>query len=122
MLFKSDEFLTANQIAGFFSRLASKKILVDDEQQGDIEVAAHEAGLEELVSDAVRVSLHLNTQLFTIPTICVNWPPRKKLSDFSIAVLKDICSSFDFSDVTVRRKKPYIEKLQSLCEECTCQR
>ena len=77
MLFKSDEFLTGNQIAGFFSRLASKETLVDDEQQGDIEVAAHEAGLKELVSDAVRVSLHLNTQLFTLPTICVNWPPRK---------------------------------------------
>ena len=122
-LFKSDEFLTANQIAGFFSRLASKKALVDDEQQGDIEVAAHEAGLEELVSDAVRELAPKHPIVYDAYNLC-ELASQKKLSDFSIVVLKDICSSFDIdlSDVTVRRKKPYIEKLQSLCEECTCQR
>ena len=31
-LFTNDEFLTASQIAGFFSRLALRKTLVDDEQ------------------------------------------------------------------------------------------
>lgn len=48
---------------------------------------------------------------------------QKKLSDFSIEVLKDICTSFgiDLSDVTVRRKKPYIDKLHSLCQECSSQ-
>ena len=122
MLFKSDEFVTANQIAGFFSRLASKKTLVDDEQQGDIEVAAHEAGLEELVSDAVRELAPKHPIVYDAYNLC-ELASQKKLSDF-IAVLKDICSSFDIdlSDLTVRRKKPYIEKLQSLCEECTCQR
>ena len=123
MLFKSDEFLTANQIAGFFSRLASKKTLVDDEQQGDIEVAAHEAGLEEPASDSVRELAPKHPIVYDAYNLC-ELASQKKLSDFSIAVLKDICSSFDidFSDVIVRRKKPYIEKLQSLCEECTCQR
>ena len=54
VLFKSNEFLTANQIVGFFSRLALQKTLVDDEQQGDIEVVTLEAGLDEIVSEAVR--------------------------------------------------------------------
>ena len=55
VLFKSNEFLTANQKVGFFfSRLALKKTLVDDEQQGDIEVVTLEAGLDEIVSEAVR--------------------------------------------------------------------
>ena len=123
MLFKNDKFLTANQIAGFFSRLASKKTLVDDEQQGDIKVVAHEAGLEELVSDAVRELAPKHPTVYDAYNLC-ELASQTKLSDFSIAVLKDICSSFDIdlSDVTVRRKKPYIEKLQSLCEECTCQR
>ena len=53
-LFTSDEFLTTNQIAGFFSRLASRKTLVDDKQHADIEVAAHEAGLEQHVNEAVH--------------------------------------------------------------------
>lgn len=42
-LFSRDDFLTAKQVAGFFSRLASKKVLADDEDQADIEIAAHEA-------------------------------------------------------------------------------
>ena len=43
---------------------------------------------------------------------------QNMLSDFSIAVLKDICTSLDLSDATVRRKKPYIDKVHSLCQEC----
>ena len=55
VLFESNEFLTTNQIVGFFfSRLASKKTLVDDEQRGDIEVITLEAGLDEIVGEAVR--------------------------------------------------------------------
>ena len=48
-LFSSDEFLTTTQIAGFFSHLASKKTLENDDQEG-VEVAAHEACLERIQS------------------------------------------------------------------------
>ena len=43
--FTSDDFLTANQIAAFFSRLAAKKTLQDDEElsDDDLEAAASEA-------------------------------------------------------------------------------
>ena len=50
-LFSSDEFLTATQIAGFFSRLASKKTLENDDQES-VEVAAHEACLASIVNEA----------------------------------------------------------------------
>ena len=122
-LFTSDEFLTASQIAGFFSRLASRKTLVDDEQQADIEVAAHEAGLEQLVNEAVHELAPKHPIVYDSYNLC-ELASQKKLSALSIAVLKDICTSFgiDVSDVTVRRKKPYIDKLQSLCQECACQR
>ena len=86
MLFKSDEFLTANQIAGFFSRLASKKTLVDDEQQGDIEVAAHEAGLEEPVSDAVRELAPKHPVVYDAYNLC------------ELASQRFGCSSFDIDE------------------------
>ena len=122
-LFSSDDFLTANQIAGFFSRLASKKTLADDEQQADIEVAALESSLEELVNGAVRELAPKHPIVYDAYNLC-ELASQKKLSNFSIAVLKDICSSFsiDLLDVTGRRKKPYIDKLESLCQECICQR
>lgn len=122
-LFTSDDFLTANQIAGFFSRLASKKTLADDEQQADIEVATHEAGLEELVNEAVRELAPKHPIVYDAYNLC-ELASKKKLGEFSITVLKDICTYFgiDHSDVIVRRRQPYVDKLQSLCQECACQR
>ena len=121
-LFTSDDFLTANQVAGFFSRLASKKTLADDDQQADIEIAAHEADLEELVNGAICELAPTHPTGYDAYNLC-EMASQKKLSVFSISVLKDICSSFgiDLSDVTARRKKPYIDKLLSLCQECACQ-
>ena len=121
-LLTSDDILTATQIAGFFSRLALKKALADDEPHADIEVAAYEVGVEELVREA-ECELALKHPIVSDTYNLCELASQKKLSDFSIAVLKDICTSFgiDLSDVTVRRKKPYIEKLHSLCQECSCQ-
>ena len=99
-----------------------KKTLLDDEQQGDIEVVTLEAGLDEIVSEAVCELTPKHPIVYDAYNSC-ELAFQKKMSDFSIAVLKDIWNSFDvdLSDVTVGRNKPYIEKLQSLCEECACQ-
>ena len=86
VLFKSNEFLTANQIAGFFFlRLASKKTLVDDEQQGDIKVVTLEAGLDV----AVRERTPKQPIVYDAYNLC-ELASQKKISDFSIAVLKEI--------------------------------
>ncbi|XP_022809582.1 uncharacterized protein LOC111346569 [Stylophora pistillata] len=76
VLFKSNEFLTANRIAGFYSRLASKKTLVDGEQQGDIEVATLESGLDKIVSEAVR-GLTPKHPIVYDAYICVSWRLRR---------------------------------------------
>lgn len=52
-MFKSEDYRTTNQIAGFFSRLASKS-LPEDEQQADIEVAVYEASRDELVKEVIH--------------------------------------------------------------------
>ncbi|KAJ7351059.1 phosphatidylinositol-3,4,5-trisphosphate binding [Desmophyllum pertusum] len=96
-----------------------KKTLADDKQQADIEVATHEAGLEELVNESVRELAPKHPIVYDAYNLC-----EKKLSEFSITVLKNICTYFgiDHSNVIVRRRQPYVDKLQSLCQECACQR
>ena len=122
-LFTSEDYLTANQIAGFFSRLASKKNLPEEEQQPDIEVAAYEASRNELVKEIAHELAPKHPIVYDNYNLC-ELSLQKKLSDFSITMLKDICIFFEIgiSDVTVRRKKPYINKLQSLCQSSECQK
>ena len=50
-MFSSDEFLTASQVTGFFSRLAAKKSLFNDDLEEEIECATQEATIEELTND-----------------------------------------------------------------------
>ena len=122
-LFTSEDYLTTNQIAGFFSRLASKKSLAEDEQQTDIEVAVYEANRDELVKEVTHELAPKHPIVYDMYNLC-ELSLQKKLSDFSITMLKDICIFFEIgtSDVTVRRKKPYINKLQLLCQSCECQK
>ena len=50
----SDDFLTANQIGGFFSRLASKKTLPDEEAEIEVmETAKYEADIDTMISQVV---------------------------------------------------------------------
>ena len=54
-MFSSEEFLTASQVAGFFSRLAAKKSLFnDDDLEEEIECATQEATIEELTNKVSR--------------------------------------------------------------------
>ena len=54
-MFRSEEFLTASQVARFFSRLAAKKSLFnDDDLVEEIECATQEATIEELTNEVSR--------------------------------------------------------------------
>ena len=53
-MFHRDDFLTANQIGGFFSRLASKKTLPDEEAKIEVmEAARYEADIDTMMSQVV---------------------------------------------------------------------
>ena len=45
-----------------------------------------------------------------------------KLQSLSINTLKDICSSLniDTSDVSIRRKAPYLDKIRIAVSDCSC--
>ena len=86
-LFSSDEFLTATQIAGFFSRLASKKTLENDDQEG-VGVAAHEACLESIVNEAASEIAPKHPIVYDAYNLC-EMVSQKKLNEFSITVLKE---------------------------------
>ncbi|KAK3744162.1 hypothetical protein QZH41_006680 [Actinostola sp. cb2023] len=84
-LFTSDDFLTANQITSFFSRLASKKSLADDQQQDDIEVAAHEAGIEEIVNEVMYELVPKHPIIFDVYNLCELASKRKLNNNGQVA-------------------------------------
>ena len=122
-LFCSDDFLTSNQIASFFSRLAAQKTVdLGDAAIEDVEAAAHEQDIEELVSDAARELRPKYPIVYETYNLC-ELLAQKKMETFSISTLNDMCLNFgiDTSTVKTRRKKPYIDKLLILYQECACQ-
>ena len=112
-LFTSDDFLSASQIAGFFSRLSAKKTL-HNEVEDDFQSAANEARIDELTNVAVH-ELQLGHPITYDEYNLCDMVARSKLKSFSVSVLKDICLFFniDVTDISVHRKQPYM-KIQSL--------
>lgn len=124
-LFTSNDFLSASQIAGFFSRLSAKKTLyeeVEEMAEDDFQSAADEASIEELTKVAVQELQLRHPISYDVYNLC-DMVARSKLNNFSVSVLKDICLFYniDVTDITVHRKQPYVNKIQSLCLSCVCQ-
>lgn len=123
-LFSSEEFLTSQQIASFFSRLAAKKSLPDDKEDNEDDVndaAVHEASLEELGNKVRReIALH-HPIVLDCHKICEIFE-HDKLTKFNIAMFKRMCEHFgiDVTDIAVRLKRPYIDKLSAFCSSCSC--
>ena len=114
-LFDSTEFLTSQQIASFFSRLASKRSLNDvAEAQSDEDEEQNEADREsqlqvlrnQVMSDISIQQVHpIVYDTHNIFELIKN----SNLLTFSMKMLQDICSLFslDVSKITIKRKKPY---------------
>ena len=126
-LFTSEEYLTQSQIAGFFSRLASKKRLeIKDDKDPvdieDIEGASNEAQLEELTSMASQAVGLVNPISYDNYKLC-NMCANQSLNKLSVNLLKEICFAFDVdtSEITLRRKQPSIDRISLICQDCICQ-
>ena len=125
--FTSEEFLTSSQVMSFFSRLAAKKRLSeegndeDDEDFDDLENAAMEAHIELLTNEVARELVPQHPIMYETYNLC-DIISRSQLKKFNISVLKEICDSLmiDATDVSAKRKQPYIEKIEEFCTGCTC--
>ena len=126
-LFSSSEFLTSQQVSSFFSRLSSKRKLEDDEMtESDFEEnqnVENEKAFDELRSEVLQEVALTHPICYDRYDIC-ELIANSKLSIFAIQMLKDICEHFDIptTDIKVKRKAPYIDKLIAFGKNCTCQK
>ena len=121
-LFDSTEFLSAQQVASFFSRLAAKKT-TDEDTEDDDEDEDHTAHLQrENHLQEMRDNLVTSMSMQNAHPIVYNsfniseLVQKSKLALFSIKMLQEICSSFglDISNIKIKRKQPYINILRGL--------
>ncbi len=116
LLFVSDEYLTSQQITSFFSRMASKKSIHDpiasddDDDDDDILSAIAEKEFEQVRREVMNEIAIQHPIIYESYNIC-QMALTSKLSNFSIAMLQDICKHLEIntSDIKQRRKKPYID-------------
>ena len=125
-LFASSEFLTGEQVSSFFSRLASKHTLENDKMTGsDIEENQNvedEEAFSEMRSKILQKLPSLIPTAMTAFTFC-ELIADSKLSKFAIQMLQNICEHFDIkiTNIKMKRKAPYIERLIAFGKKCTCQ-
>lgn len=121
-LFNYGDFLTSQQISSYFSRLAAKRTVEADQHDSEDETPGED--LQSLLSDKVlsEVSIqHSHPIIYDSYNIC-ELVLNSKLGSFSVSILRDICESFglDISEITVRRKKPFVALLSNLVQGCSC--
>ena len=122
-MFSSEEFLTASQVTGFFSRLVAKKSLFnDDDLVEEIECTPQEATIEELTNEVSRELLPGHPIMWDKYNLCEMTSGGKlNTTKLSVAKLRDICAGLDIAvDVSIRRKQPYADKIEEYCQICLC--
>ena len=105
-MFSSEELLTASQVAGFFSRLAAKKSLFnDDDLEEEIECATQEVIIEELTDEVSRELFPVHPIMWDKYNLCRMTSGGKfNTTKLSVAKLSDICAGLDIAvDVSIKR-------------------
>ena len=94
--FTYEYFLTSTQIASFFSRLASKKSLANEDEvvMDDSNSAASETEMEKLTSVAALEAGLTHPITYEVYNLC-DMSSKSKLKNLSISQLRDICKSYD---------------------------
>lgn len=129
LLFHSEEYLTSQQISGFFSRTAAKKSIQvpsatnhdDEDYDDDLLSAMAEKELEQMRRNILNEISIQHPITYESYNIC-EMAAASKLSKLSIAMLQDICKYYelDLSNIKQKRKRPYIDLLNELVSSCTC--
>ena len=123
-MFSSEELLTASQVAGFFSRLAAKKSLFnDDELEEEIECATQEASIEELTDEVSRELFPVHPIMWDKYNLCrITSGGKFNTAKLSVAKLRDICAGLDIAvDASIKRKQPYTDKIEEYLSNMSLQ-
>ena len=91
----------------------------DEEELFCAESAECEKLVEELTTAVVQEVALQHPITCVIYNIC-ELSANSKLSKFAISVLSDICQhlGINISDITVKRKQPYVDMLNAFCNGC----
>ena len=125
-LFTSAEFLTSQQIANYFSRLASKRTLKgrdSTENESDDEGAEAEMAFSDLRKEVLVNVQPVHPISYDNYNLC-ELLGQDKLSKFTISMLDRICVHFEIPtcDIKGRRKAPYLSRIEDLLKKCSCRR
>ena len=121
-LFSYEDFLTSQQISSYFSRLAAKRSVEVDQPDSEDETPGED--FQSVLSDKVlsEVSIqHSHPITYDSYNIC-ELVLNSKLGSFSVSMLRGICESFglEISEITAKRKKPFVALLSNLVQGCSC--
>jgi len=128
-MFDKSQFLTPQQISSFFSRKAKRKVVssceqdgMNEDESGNEQDDIAELTLTELineVNDKVGLQHPITYDQFNICEMSSN----NKLCKLSINMLKEISTALELgiADITVRRKKPYLDVIGAVVGNCSCQ-
>ena len=123
-LFTSAEFLTGQQIASYFSRLASRRTLQDrnsTQTESDDESAEGEMAFSDLRGVVLETVQPVHPISFDNYNLC-ELMKESKLSKFAISMLNRICVHFEIPtcDITGRKKAPYLSRIEDFLKKCSC--
>lgn len=125
-MFTRSEFLTAQQITSYFSRLAAKRKIQGDhtvqtESDSDDESAEVEMDFSDLRGEILENIQPVHPISFDNYNLC-EMMGQAKLSKFAVAMLNRICVNFEIpvDDIKVHKKAPYISRIEEFLKKCSC--
>ena len=119
-LFKASEYLTAQQISSFFSRLVAKRATIhalDDDVQASQEEENYATARQEILS-RLQVEHPIVYDQYDICAMVKN----STLKSLKLGLLQLLCEIFELETpaLKLRKKAPYISLLEQMVSSCSC--
>ena len=119
-LFRVSEFLTAQQISSFFSRLAAKSrnnISMDDDIRAFEEETNFNATRQDILSH-FQMEHPIVYDQYNICTLV----SKGTLKNMKLGLLQSLCENFELETPAkrVRSKAPYLSLLEQMVSSCSC--
>ena len=120
-LFSFDEFLSAQQIQSFFSRMAYKTRNAAEASDTDVRAAQLEQEFSDASQDILDEVQLQHPIAYDNLNLC-DMHKRGSMKTLSIAMLKTVCEYFGVSTegFHTRRKAEYLSALRELVQGCGC--